>query len=431
MHGAQKGGEKMNVRKDIEEIMRFLFKQLFSNINVDEKINYTALGKKYGCDPRTIKRYFMLLKAGETEASKKVEKPSKIRKFEEKIKEKLKYYAPAISIFKFLKGQGYLGSYSLLTRFIRTLNHDKEVKLVARFETEPGQQAQVDWKENLKFVKNDGTKFIFNVFLITLGFSRKKFLVATENKTLETVLDCLSDAFLFYGGIPKEILFDNMKSITDKSRTQGDEAVYNERFLAFANDIGFKPKNCMAYRPETKGKVEVVAKIMNRLKVYNDEIQTFEDLQRIARELNEEINNVVCQSTLRIPNELFESKEKDALTPLPTHFMDLIRDYLHPLPKRKVSKDCTFQYKICRYSVPSKYVNKYITILEEDGILTITDEKGNYINTHTLVTNKKYNYHKSDLCELLSKTYMRDCERDEIEEHAERLLDVYDKICGN
>jgi hypothetical protein len=66
VRGAQKGGEKMNVRKDIEEIMRFLFKQLFSNINVDEKINYTALGKKYGCDPRTIKRYFMLLKTGET-----------------------------------------------------------------------------------------------------------------------------------------------------------------------------------------------------------------------------------------------------------------------------------------------------------------------------------------------------------------------------
>lgn len=98
-----------------------------------------------------------------------------------------------------------------------------------------------------------------------------------------------------------------MRSIIDKARTQYSEPVFNESFKVFAEDCGFVPKACVAYRPETKGKVEVTAKLMNRLKVYSGDITCFGDIKRIADDLNYEINSSVCQATGRKPFELLET----------------------------------------------------------------------------------------------------------------------------
>ena len=68
---------------------------------------------------------------------------------------------------------------------------------VIRFETNPGIQAQVDWKESLKFKTQDGGTIKFNVFMLILGFSRTKFLCVTETKDLHTVEECLFKAFKY------------------------------------------------------------------------------------------------------------------------------------------------------------------------------------------------------------------------------------------
>lgn len=99
--------------------------------------------------------------------------------------------------------------------------------------------------------------------------------MATESRDLFQVEFCLACAFKYIVGVPHEILFDNMRSIIDKARTQYSEPVFNNEFALFAADCGFVPKACAAYRPETKGKVEVTAKLMNRLKVYSGDIHSF------------------------------------------------------------------------------------------------------------------------------------------------------------
>ncbi|MEE0875907.1 MAG: hypothetical protein UIH18_01300, partial [Fibrobacteraceae bacterium] len=78
--------------------------------------------------------------------------------------------------------------------FVRNLNHEKQKQAVIRFETNPGIQAQVDWKESLKFKTQDGDMIKFNVFLLILGFSRTKFLCVTETRDLHTVEECLVKA---------------------------------------------------------------------------------------------------------------------------------------------------------------------------------------------------------------------------------------------
>ena len=75
------------------------------------------------------------------------------------------------------------------------LNLEKQKQAVIRFETNPGIQAQVDWKESMNFKTKDGDTIKFNVFLLILGFSRTKFLCVTETKDLHTVEECLVKAF--------------------------------------------------------------------------------------------------------------------------------------------------------------------------------------------------------------------------------------------
>ena len=184
----------------------------------------------------------------------KANKPRKTDGFELIIKEKLKTGAPAIAICNHLKKHhGYTGSYTKIKDFVRNLNLEKQKQAVIRFETNPGIQAQVDWKESLKFKTQDGDMIKFNVFLLILGFSRTKFLCVTETRDLHTVEECLVKAFKYIGGVPHEIIFDNMRSIIDKARTQYNEPVFNDEFSIFSSDCGFVPKACIAYRPETKG----------------------------------------------------------------------------------------------------------------------------------------------------------------------------------
>lgn len=84
-----------------------------------------------------------------------------------------------------------------------------------------------------------------------------------------------------------------MKSVIDQSKTQYNDAVINSNFYQFSKDIGFQVIACRPYRPQTKGKVETLAKIMERLRVYNYEFDTLDELDEIVRELNYDINNSI------------------------------------------------------------------------------------------------------------------------------------------
>ena len=74
---------------------------------------------------------------------------------------------------------------------------------------------------------------------------------------MRTLLDGLEDAFLAFGGVPQELLFDQMKAvITRDLRLHGGALVHNLEFLRFAHHWGFTPRACRPYRAQTKGKVE-------------------------------------------------------------------------------------------------------------------------------------------------------------------------------
>ena len=153
------------MRKDIYERMKMMK-------NEEIKPSFSEIGRRFGCDYRTAKKYYELdIEKG----IPKVIRPSKLDPFKTMIEDKAKLGCSAMSIYKFILKKGYTGQYSILKVYVRNLKDLENKKATIRFETNPGLQDQVDWKESLKMISKHGEIFIINIFLIILGYSRLKF----------------------------------------------------------------------------------------------------------------------------------------------------------------------------------------------------------------------------------------------------------------
>lgn len=130
------------------------------------------------------------------------------------------------------------------------------------FETDKGQQAQLDWKENINFVLSNGEVININIFVLILSYSRFRVYRLSLEKTQDVVFSFLNESFEAFGGVPKELLTDNMKTVMDQLSTAYQREKVNNKFQQFADDYGFKVRPCIAGRPNTKAKVEAPMKII-------------------------------------------------------------------------------------------------------------------------------------------------------------------------
>lgn len=158
---------------------------------------------------------------------------------------------------------------------------------------------------------NQEEVFNFNVFSFKLGNSRYVYYEYRKEKTREDVFECLINAFKFIGGVPEEILFDNMASVIDINTGK-----VNTKFLTFAKDMGFKVKRCKPRTPKTKGKVETCNKFIEWLIPYNYEFDDEKELIDLIYMINSKVNTSVNQTTRVTPTFLFQ-KEKEYFLPIP------------------------------------------------------------------------------------------------------------------
>jgi transposase len=159
----------------------------------------------------------------------------------------------AVKLQEELRWQGYTGGVTLIRRFLHPLRQWIPA-VTERFETPPGQQAQVDWSSCGHIWHRDRLRPLSS-FSMTLCYSRRPYVEFTVSQDMETFLRCHINAFGYFGGVPREILYDNLKTAVDRRGPDG-QVVWNRRFRDFADYYGFVPRACRPYRAQTKGKVE-------------------------------------------------------------------------------------------------------------------------------------------------------------------------------
>ncbi len=380
------------MRKDVENELLKYGKE--ANL-----LNKSELARRMNCSRQTINA-----KLNKQQSSNTKEKRiyvSKLDEFKDLIETKVEKYAcSAMSIYLLLKSKyGYLGSYSSVARYVSTFKNEQRVKVTIRFETTPGYQAQVDWKEKLVLFDMHNVPYTINIFLMTLGYSRMKFVKLTFDRTQQTLFECMTSAFEFFGGITDEILFDNMKTVVDHSKSDFSNIVINEKFSQFAKDAGFSVRACRAFRPETKGKVEILAKIMNRLKVFNGEFSNQGDLIQIVEDMNISLNNEVVQGINQRPIDRFK-KEKNTLNPVN---IELLKPYFIRQKEYKVSNESMITFKGKKYSVPTAYIGKHVTVTEGDSTIYIYYTT-NFICSYDTLVDCFLNYKEDHYKEILSKS---------------------------
>lgn len=236
------------------------------------------------------------------------------------------HWIPATVIYREILAMGYQGKERIVRQYLSSLKPEPATAVV-RYETEPGAQMQVDWAcLRGKFPR-------LSAFVATLGWSRYSFVQIVENEKIENLLSCHLNAFDYFGGIPKHVLYDNAKTIVIKRNAYGEGL---HRFHAslwdMAHHYGFVPKLCRPYRPQTKGKVERFIRYLKHNFYYPTESRYRGQQQHLdCRSANVEalkwlrdIANVrVHQTTGVTPKERFE-EEQHRLQRIPMPYRGLI-----------------------------------------------------------------------------------------------------------
>jgi transposase len=285
--------------------------------------------------------------------------------------------------------------------FSRTKPNSNDQPIV-RFETPPGEQAQLDWKENIRYITKDGEIIYINVAVLLLSFSRLRTFYLSISKTQSLLLSFLTEAFEVFGGVPKTILTDNMTTVMDDARKTYSKGIVNERFDHFAKDFGFKVIPCIAGRPRTKGKVETNMKWLNEIHAYQGKFD-YVELHNFIHSLCERVNHSYHQGSGKIPILAFE-QEKNLLLPLPRKTIrDSYKVYHNDV---QVNPSSMIPYKSNQYSVPPEYKGKTVTVQVYDTHIHI------YYNTSLIsrhpIRERKLNYEPSHYEEILSMNISRD-----------------------
>jgi len=393
--------------------------------DLDIKPNFSAFQREYGVDRHTIKKYY---DNDGIPKRKTRNNQSKWDIYFDELQELLKMpHVSYKSIWMFLShkyGEDNLpGDYNSLRNYfyrqgMRVTLHNTPHVL---YETDPGKQCQFDWKESLSLHLKDGTLIEFNVFSLTLSYSREHVFIYSKHKGTEDFLYCFIKAITKIGGVCDEFLTDNMSAIVS---INGNNRKINDKVNSLFKDINSKLKLCKVRTPQTKGKDENANKFINWIYPYDNKLKTEKDLIELIEDtITANANRQINTGTMMPPATLFV-KEKEYLKPLPSKI--LLDSYLSNHTKQTVPPTLLVYYKGNKYSVGSDYISKTVDIYEISNELHIYYQS-KLIAKHT-ITQNKINYTKEHYKQGLSHS-LNNKTTDEIEEMASKTLEKL-KVLG-
>jgi transposase len=281
-----------------------------------------AIAREMGLSRNTVRRYLAGKQAGSYGPRKP--RPSKLTAHVPYILARVESAKPArltaVALLRELQERGYRGEVSLLQKYLRQIRGPSEPEPLVRFETAPGEQLQFDWA-----IFRRGRKPLV-AFVATLGYSRAGFLRFADNARIETLVGDLLGALEYFGGVPREVLCDNAKTVVLKRHAYGrDLHRFHPKLWDMAHSYGFRLRLCRPYRAKTKGKVERFIRyvrdsfyvpLASRLSMHGVELDAITAQIEAGRWLREVANVRVHGTTGQRPVDLWP-EDRAALRPWP------------------------------------------------------------------------------------------------------------------
>jgi len=323
-----------------------------------------AIARKLGIHRKTVKKY---LEEREFPVYRAVQRHSSLEPYYRIIEDWLSTEDyQATRVHELVVQQGYQGSYETVKRYVRAVKEKRDRIAYLRFETMPGQQGQVDFAD-FQVLGPEGQVQTFYLFVMVLGYSRHMYVEFVERCTMTAFLDCHLKAFSYFGGIPCEVLYDNMKNVVVRRYVGNTE--FNGTFLDFAAHNGFKPVACPPYSPWYKGKVERPIDYIRERFWRGYHCNDFGQLNEDLRSWNSTVaSGRVHGTTKERVRDRFE-REQTHLGPLPARAYDTSEKV-----SRKVYKDCQVSFGGNRYVVPHTLAGHIVLLKIKNGSLRVYDD---------------------------------------------------------
>ena len=307
-----------------------------------ENISLSEIARRMHIDRKTVRNALQ----GEILPQRKMHRirTSKLDAYKDHITDRLNEYPelPATVLYEEIRRLGYPGKLRILWHYLAGIRQRKREPFL-RIETLPGEYAQVDWA-NCGTVQIGSAVRKLSCFVMVLSYSRMLYLEFRLSQCLEDFVQCHINAFNFFGGVPRKILYDNVKTVV-LSRL-GSDIRMNPRFVACAGVFLFEPVCCNPGRGNEKGKVESGIKYI-RSSFLAGRPMVWPHIMVDAVHWRDEIANVRVHATTREhPLNRFD-KEKTRLLSLPEKPYDA--SIIRPV---NATSQALVHFDGNRYSVP-------------------------------------------------------------------------------
>src|SRR5579859_958720 len=207
------------------------------------------IGERLGVSRNTVRKY---LRAQEVPRAKpRPQRGSKLAPHYPYLQERLRAGVDnCVVLLRELRQRGYQGSATILKDYVQPLRRPQQPKATVRFETDPGEQAQIDFGE-FRYQTPEGAYRKAYAFVVVLSWSRAIFVEFVPRADLPHFVRSHVHAFQEFGGVPRRCLYDNAKVVVLERDASG-EPVYAPAFLDLSRRLGFGIQLCRPYRAQTK-----------------------------------------------------------------------------------------------------------------------------------------------------------------------------------
>jgi transposase len=348
-------------------------------------LSVSAISQRSGLDRKTVRKYIQ----GGLVAPRykpRAARAGLVQPFHGYLRERLIQW-PQLSgarLLREIRELGYAGAKTVLNDFLRQIRPPPAPAFEVRFETAAGQQAQVDFAEfRLSFAGEPGLQRKVWLFAMVLGHSRYLWAQFVLHQDLASVLRCHMEAFEHFGGVPRQILYDRMKSAVLGEPERDQAIVYNAKLLACGAHYGFVPRACQPYRAQTKGKVERPYRYIRADFFMARQFADLADMNRQLRQWLDTVANVrVHGTTDRVVAQHF-AQERAALQPLPAGRFDAVLRL-----ERRVSSEGCVSVGGNYYSVPDGTRSRLLEVQTTAHQVRI-HEDDKLIAVHALLQGRK------------------------------------------